>query len=305
MSILNIRPAQRESAKVVVGLSGQSGGGKTYTALLIAMGMVKGDPTKIGLLDTENKRGSLYADMFSPHQFLVGDLEAPFSPSRYIQAIKEFESSGIEVLIIDSVSHEWEGEGGCEDIAEEGKARLRGTPDWMTAKREHKKFVNALLQSNMHIIACTRAREKVKTVQVVEGGKTKTKFEPAGVQPICEKNFMFEMTCSLMMYDNGQRQEVLKSCEGLQLGLGFHDGFIGESTGKNLIDWVEGATASKREELMKFKQQMAECESLDALKDIWTALTKEQRTQIGAGFLNQQKKRFETVEDDPLSEAGL
>ena len=110
--ILNIRPVVRGRTKVIIGIAGESGSGKTFTALKIARGMVE-KPEEIGFLDTENGRGSLY-DNILDGRFLIGDLYPPFSPSRYAAAIKQFQSAGVKVLVIDSVSHEWEGEGGCD-----------------------------------------------------------------------------------------------------------------------------------------------------------------------------------------------
>ena len=120
MGIINITPVKSGQSKVLIGIAGVSGSGKTYTALQIARGMVK-KPSEIGFLDTENKRGSLYADILDG-PFMIGDLYPPFSPSRYIQAIKEFQDHGVKVLVIDSVSHEFEGTGGCDDIANAPKA---------------------------------------------------------------------------------------------------------------------------------------------------------------------------------------
>ena len=96
MSILNIRKAIRAGSKVVIGIAGQSGTGKTYSALKIGRGMVN-HAGEIGFLDTENKRGSLYADILDG-QFLIGDLYAPFSPDRYAKAIKEFQDKTIKKL---------------------------------------------------------------------------------------------------------------------------------------------------------------------------------------------------------------
>src|ERR1700761_1454166 len=94
--VVNIRKAKRAGARLVIGLSGISGSGKTKTALLLAYGLANGDGSKVGFLDTENRRGSLYADndLYSMVQqqlglanpaepFLIGDLDAPFSPQRY------------------------------------------------------------------------------------------------------------------------------------------------------------------------------------------------------------------------------
>src|SRR5438874_5864640 len=104
MSVINIRKAERAGARLVIALAGMSGSGKTRTALEIAFGMTGGDAGKIGFLDTENRRGSLYADVLKDaggvvQQFLIGDLEPPFTPDRYSQAIKAFQDAGVEVLI--------------------------------------------------------------------------------------------------------------------------------------------------------------------------------------------------------------
>lgn len=246
--VINIRKAERAGARIVVSLAGISGSGKTLTALLLAYGMTKGDGSKVGFLDTENRRGSLYAcpDTYSkvksalgmskmPEPFLIADLEPPFSPKRYRDAILAFQEAGVEVLVIDSVSHEWEGQGGCEEIAHAQNPRL---PDWATAKREHKAFVNTLLQSNMHIIVCARAREKVKISR--EGNKTVV--ESIGIQPITEKNFMFEMTASLLMWDEGKKQEVIKCPAELRAILGREGGYISAADGLALREWVDGGT---------------------------------------------------------------
>jgi len=109
MGILNIKPAERSGSRVVIGISGQSGSGKTLTALKMARGMVD-KPEEIGFLDSENGRGRLYSgELDGP--FMHADLYAPFSPARYRQAIEEFQEAGVKVLVIDSGSHEWEGEG--------------------------------------------------------------------------------------------------------------------------------------------------------------------------------------------------
>lgn len=235
MSVINIRKAVREGARLVVGISGISGSGKTYTALQLAHGLANYNADKVGFLDTENRRGSLYADELGEgHRFWIGDLYAPFSPQRYIDAILEFQKLGVEVLVIDSITHEWEGAGGCEEIATAGNPRL---PDWRKAKGEHKRFMNALLQSNMHIVACIRAREKV-AVTKVDG---KTVVEQLGVLPVCEKNFMFEMTASLMMWGEGKAQQVMKCPNDLMPILGRQNGYITAADGAALRAWVDGA----------------------------------------------------------------
>lgn len=242
MAIIQIRPAKREGARLVIALAGWSGDGKTVTALHLAYGLANYDASKVGFLDAENRRGSLNADVLKKSTrptdvpFLIGDLIAPFTPERYTEAIDEFQKAGVEVLIVDSSSHEWEGTGGCIDIANAGNPKF---PNWNTTKARHKRFMNHLLQTDMHIIVCVRAREQDKPEKDEDTGKMV--FVKYGLQPIQEKNFMFEMTASLMMHDKGMSQAVLKCPGDLVHVLGREKGYITADDGKAVRDWVDGA----------------------------------------------------------------
>lgn len=272
MGIINIRPAVRGGSKAIIGIAGISGSGKTYTALKIARGMVS-SASEIGFLDTENKRGSLYADILDA-PFMIADLYPPFSPSRYAAAIKEFQDAGVKVLVIDSVSHEWEGEGGCDDIANAPLKNGKKMANWIGAKREHKAFMNVLLQCDMNIICCIRAREKTDF-------KDPMKPVSLGLQPVCEKNFMFEMTASLLMENEGKNQTFLKLPSFLKTAFGNGVGYLDEKTGQSLINWInEGEKESPEITRIKSEMLMA-CESgLSAVVEIWNSLTLEQKKQL-------------------------
>lgn len=264
MSILNITTAKRENAKILLFLAGQSGSGKTYSALKLAEGMVNGDTSKIALIDTENGRGRFYSDILSG-PFTHADFPAPFSPARYAEAIKELESmKKFEVCIIDSITHEWEGTGGCEEIATGGNSK---NPRWNIAKAEHKKMMNVLLNSSMHLIICARAREKVKIRN--EGGRTI--YEDIGLQPIVEKNFVFEMTASLMLYDQGKRRELIKVNDDLMPVLGRQSGYLGVDEGRALAEWVSGGDADPYARI-KAQLRIAAEEGTEALKSAWSTL---------------------------------
>lgn len=301
MSVINIRKAKRAGARLVIGLTGPSGSGKTKTALLLAYGLAGGDGAKVGFLDTENRRGSLYADdeLYSMVQgqlgmpkpaepFLIGDLDAPFSPARYIDAILAFQNAGVDVLVIDSGSHEWEGIGGVEEIAEARK--IGGMKDWGTGKSEHKKFMNALLASNMHIIVCLRAREKVEIVKV----NGKTEVRPLGILPVCEKNFMFELTASLMLWDGGKSRDVLKSSgvESILGEVGNHKGYITAEHGRAIRAWVDGAeqldaeVEAGRNHLRSISEQ-----GMDAYRTAWGKMSKRVREALMADGSHDSLKR--------------
>ena len=289
MGILTIKPATRAGSKVVIGIAGTSGSGKTYTALKIARGMVS-KPEEIGLLDTENGRGRLYSSILDG-QFLHADLYAPFSPARYRQAIKEFQDAGVKVLVIDSASHEWEGDGGCEEIAAAGLK----VANWKLAKSEHKKFMSALLQSNMHIIVCLRAREKTSF-------SNPKAPQSLGMQPVCEKNFMFEMTASMMMWDEGKAQQFLKLPEALKEVFGNGEGYLNESHGKALIDWVnKGDPVDEEFEHWRSVLQMAGNDGVAALNEKAKEIPESVKPKI-RGIWSQLKSSAE--EFDRIRIAG-
>jgi len=270
--ILNIRQAMREGSKVVIGISGQSGSGKTLTALKIARGMVA-HAGEIGFLDTENKRGSLYADELDA-PFLIGDLYPPFSPLRYAEAIKEFQAAGVKVLVIDSISHEWEGEGGCIDIAENTTGKVA---NWKKAKAEHKKFMNALLQADMHIIACIRAREQVDF-------SNPSSPKSLGVQPICEKNFMFEMTASVMMSSEGKESRHIKVPKDLKpIFVPAQDGYMGGGVGAGIMQWI-GSGVQVSPELISWQNrlQASASDGLQGLANVWAQVPKPLQKQLAA-----------------------
>lgn len=287
---IQIRPVSRELAKFVIMLSSLTGDGKTYSALQLALGLSGNDPSKIGLLDCENRRGSLYSNIFGQKKFLIGDLIPPFSPARYIDAMREFAEAGIEVLIIDSISHEVEGEGGLDDIAHRPKAdgSARHMADWITAKREHKKFLNTLLFLPMHVICCVRAREKTSF---------KNPKEPVslGIQPICEKNFAFEATFSFMLRNRGKNRDILKLNGDFEPLVGT-DGYLTPEHGKNLRDWIGGFDPMER---AKASLRLAASQGTEALKTAWGLIPKASQPSL-VEFKNTLKDQAISSDSDKL-----
>lgn len=272
--IIQIRPVSRACAKFVICLASRTGDGKTFSALQLALGLADGNPEKIGLLDCENRRGSLYADIFKPNpkRFQIGDLVPPFSPDRYMRSMREFAETGVEVLIIDSYTHSWNGEGGCEDIANRPKAdgSQRKMPDWITAKRENKKLVNTVLFMPMHIILCIRAQEKMDF-------KDPQKPVSLGIQPICEKNLMFEATISYMLYKGGKERENLKPNREFDALMG-ETGYITSDNGKALRDWMGGFDPLEQ---ARASLRLGASQGLEGLKLAWGSITADQRKKLG------------------------
>lgn len=289
MAIFKIEEARREGARLVLGLGGISGGGKTFTALQVAWGLANYDSKKVGFICTENRRGRLYANALQDangqiHRFLIGDLVPPFSPARYIEAINAFVAAGVEVLVIDSVSHEWNGIGGCEDIATgpdaSGKAPKQAR--WNLAKSEHKRFMSAMLQAPLHIIACMRAQPKVK---LEKDAQNKTVYIDQGVLPIQEKSFTFELTASMMLWEGGQSREILK-CPAELAGIfgesgKWAEGYLTPAHGQALRQWVDGGNEIDKEVQNAWDHLLMICEQgMTALAAAWKSLPAELRTKI-------------------------
>ena len=273
-----IKEAKRLGARLLIQLSGVSGSGKTYSALHLAYGLTGCDSSKIIGIDTENRRMSLYADCLpNKDSFRVLEFFAPFSPARYIEAIKACCEAGAEVIVIDSVSHEWESEGGCEWIANNSSGRLA---DWKTAKREHKRFMTFMLQCPAHIIACTRAREKT------DFSDTKNPVS-LGIQPIQEKNFSFEATVSLLMHEQGKSQDVLKCPAELQKILGRGRGYITAEDGMALRHWVDGGGVVDQEvERARGLFLNAAEQGLDVLRKTYQEVPQSIRDTLGQSFMD-------------------
>ncbi|HQT89109.1 MAG TPA: AAA family ATPase [Acidiphilium sp.] len=207
----SFKPATRDKIGLLFSLAGASGSGKTLSALRLAKGIANGSG-KIAVIDTEAGRAKHYADKFD---FLHCDFEPPFTPERYVEAIKAAEEAGATVIVIDSMSHEWNGEGGCADMqAMEAERMATGkdgkvvawkieamtAPAWKKPKIRHKRMVSRLLQCRSHLIFCLRAEEKVKFVKETIDGRERTSIVPQGFMPVCEKGFMFEMSGSLTLH---------------------------------------------------------------------------------------------------------
>ena len=232
-------PAVRESVTLLIALAGASGSGKTYSALRLAKGMA---PTgKIAFIDTEARRGLHYADEF---EFLHSDMRPPFRPAAFIEGIRAAEAAGAEVVIIDSFSHEYDGQGGIMDWADELEASGTKSPgNWKVPKGAHKKLMNALLQCRASIIFCLRADEKIRIAR--ENGKTVV--EPLGWMPICEKRFMFEMTASFTLTPDRPgipHFDLPHKLQRQHRGMFTDTKPIDEESGRALATWARGGTAA-------------------------------------------------------------
>lgn len=236
-----LQRATRKQVKLRLNLSAPSGAGKTYSALLMAKGLV-GNWEKIAVIDTENGSASLYEHL---GPFNVIDLVPPFTPERYIQAIDACLAAGMECIIIDSSTHEWNGPGGClEQNDKLAQARYKGNTwsAWNETTPRHDAFVNKVLHSPCHIITCTRS--KMETVMTDD-----KKVKKLGMKDIQREGWEYELTVSLSIDRDTHMANVSK--DRTELFENQPPFIITEQTGKLIRNWCEKGVepADDREDL--------------------------------------------------------
>lgn len=222
--------AVRQKAKLRLALTGPSGSGKTYGALKIA----KGIGGKIAVIDTEKGSASLYSHIAN---FDVLELDPPYTPERFIEAINAAEKAGYEVLVLDSITHEWSGVGGCLELVDEvAKARYRGNSwsAWNDITPRHRAFLDALMRTSMHVVATMRS--KTETSQT-EGPNGKKQVVKLGMKAEQRDGAEYEFTTVLDIVHDGHFAVASKDRTGL-----FADKDpqkITEKTGADLLNWLE------------------------------------------------------------------
>lgn len=185
--------AERKQVKLKLALTGPSGSGKTYSALLIASGLGK----KIAVLDTENDSAQLYAGSLGIPEFDSQTIQAPFLTSKYSAIIKDAVKEKYDVLIIDSISHQWSGEGGIMDRIDKEKLAKPGANSytmWAKFTPEHEQFKQAIIQAPIHIIATIRSKQDYSLDKDDRGKSQVTKL---GMAPVQRESLEYEFTTVL------------------------------------------------------------------------------------------------------------
>lgn len=227
---LTIRKARRSAHRLRLLLAGPAGSGKTWGALEIARGL----GGRCVVIDTENGSSDIYSDI---HKFDVMDLFPPFTPERYCDAIAQCEAAGYDVIIVDSITHEWNGSGGVLELKDElAAAKYRGNTwsAWSELTPRHRRFIDAMLRSPAHIIAC--GRSKTETSQVDEGGRKKVVKLGMAVEQ--RDGIEFEFTVVLDIIHDGHYAVASKDRTRLFVG---DPKPITADHGRALAAWLAGS----------------------------------------------------------------
>lgn len=250
-----LRPAVRENVPLLIGLAGGTGSGKTFSAMRLAKGLAAGK--RFAVIDTESGRAKAYADDFD---FDHGELVAPFTPESYSKAILSVDAlHAYPVIVVDSASHEYAGDGGILDMQEEELTRMAGQDyskreackmaSWVKPKMAHKAFMTKLLQIRSHLILCFRAEPKTEMTK--ENGKTVVRAKQGltgldGWFPICEKNMPYELTAYfLLMAEKPGIPHPIKLMERHKPFFPLNTA-ITEEAGQRLAEWSSGRSAGRQ-----------------------------------------------------------
>ena len=253
---MEIRTAQRKRAKIRLGMQGPSGSGKTYSSLLMARGLVN-DWSNIAVIDTEQS-ADLYAHLGNYH---VLNLGKPYSPESYIKAVSVCEKHpDIEVIIIDSISQEWTGEGGI--IETHGNLTGNSFTNWNYLTRRHNNFVDKMLQSGCHIIATIRSKQGYLLTDK-NGKMVPVKVGLKGIQ---RDNLNYELTV-LLEIDQEHKATATKDRTGLFVDKPSF--VITESIGKQILEWCNSGTIEKETSIESIKAEIKAAEDVETLHQIY------------------------------------
>lgn len=234
--MFKLNEAKRSKAKLRLAIDGPSGSGKTYSALLVAYGLC-GDWGKIAVIDTERESANLYEDLCTDGQkYLTGQINAPFTPQKYLEAIHACEEAGMSVIIIDSLTHAWTAEGGLLDIHSDVVKRQRTANSytaWGDVTPLHRKLVDAILTSPVHVISTVRSDTEYSQEKDSNG---RTVVKKVGMKPQFRKGLDYEMTIVFSL-EQSHLATVTKSRINT---FPVNDQVLPTiETGRKLLEWLE------------------------------------------------------------------
>jgi len=277
---MELRKAERKQAKIKLALQGPSGSGKTMSALLLASGIT--DYSNVAVIDTENHSADLYAHL---GEYSVLQLSKPFTPERYIKAIEACEEAGMELIIIDSVSHEWEGSGGILDL--HGNMTGNSFTNWAKMTPRHNGFVQKMLESPCHIISTIRT----KTDYTLTEKNGKMVPEKVGLKGITRDGMDYEFT---IVFDLDIKHNASASKDRTGLFMDKPEGVITSGYGKRILQWCNAGTSL--EDVLKMIQQAKDVVELRDLLIKFPEFRKKieplaiaRKEELNAVIINQTK----------------
>jgi len=247
---MQLQTAQRKRAKIKMGLQGPSGSGKTMSALLTAFGLCN-DWSKIAVIDTENHSAELYAHLGN---YNVLPISSPFTPEKYSEAIGVCQDAGMEVIIIDSLTHEWE-------YLLDYHSSLQGNSftNWSKVTPRHNEFVQKILQCQPHVIATMRTKQDY----VLSEKNGKMVPEKVGLKTVQRDGMDYELT---LMFDLDMKNHATASKDRTGLFFGKPEQKLSVETGKLIREWCNTSTTISVDEI---SFMIGECKTVPELLKLY------------------------------------
>lgn len=225
--------AVKHESKLRLAVAGPSGSGKTYTSLAIAASL----GGSVAVVDTEHGSASKYADLFD---FDVKVLAAPFHPDRYVAAIREAAQAGYNVIVLDSLTHAWNGTGGLLDIVEEFAKRMKSSNTfaaWKDATPIQNRLTEGIVGAPIHVIATMRSKQDYVQDTDANG---RARIRKVGMAPVQREGFEYEFDVFLDMDIENNAIVTKTRCPALT-GRVFNK--PSADVAKILADWLHGVPA--------------------------------------------------------------
>ena len=274
---MQLHQAQRQNVKIKMGLQSPSGGGKSYSALLLAYGITN-DWSKIAIIDTENHSSELYSHLGA---YNVLNVEAPFSPERYEQAINICLKAQMEVIIIDSITHEWE-----YILEEHSKLAGNSYTNWSKFTPRHQQFINTILQADAHFICTIRTKQDY----VLQEKNGKQIPEKVGLKPVQRDGIDYEFT---LVFDIDIKHNAIATKDRTGLFVNKPDmrlSVLSSEIGQQIVNWCQLPPHSSFSDgnIDTMLSQIKSCTTIDELREMYLSSTPEVQTEYRQAF-NQKK----------------
>lgn len=190
------KPAERQSGKLRMACIGPAKSGKTLSAMRIMNALV-GPDQKWCVFDTENGSASKYSG-YGGFQF-DHCIPEDHSPKTFKKAIVEAYKGGYAGLIIDSLSHEWVGKGGCLETVNTLASQDRNKNSyvqWAHVTPAHNELFEIMNRAPIHIICTLRVKMGYELQKNDNGKVVPVKM---GLEPITRDGVVYEFDVLMEM----------------------------------------------------------------------------------------------------------
>ena len=283
--MIKINKAARNRCKIKMAIQGASGSGKTYSALLVAYGLTN-DWSKIVVIDTENGSANLYAEL---GDYSVLNLPSPYTPEAYSEAIDLATKNGFECIVIDSLSHEWSGQGGVLDI--HGNIPGNSFTAWAKVTPRHNAFIQKILQTDLHIVSTMRS----KTEYVLSEKNGKQVPEKLGLKAVQREDTEYEFT---IVFELTQKHQASVSKDRTGLFRNKPELTLTSEVGKAIANWCNAASTQSIPEVKThekevpqddFVERINECETMEDLINLFNN-NPNQQNQHRENFISRRNQ---------------